>query len=85
MKASLWAATLSVAAIVWGPALGQVPPSNYHEQQMRDLNRSFELRQRDLQREQQRDFEVNRRGAAPRTQRMLGEPRPGCTVGSAGC
>lgn len=85
MKASATAAMLSVAAVLSGPALAQVPPSNVYEQQMRDLNRSIEQRQREIQREQQRDFETNQRLGAPRTQRMPGEPRPGCPAGSAGC
>jgi hypothetical protein len=84
MKAGLRAA-LSAVAILSGPALAQVPPSNFYERQMLDINRSMERRQRDIQQEQQREFETNQRLGAPRTQRMPGEPRPGCPAGSAGC
>ena len=84
MKAVLRAA-LAIAAIWSVPALAQVPPSNAYERQMLDINRSMEQRQRDIHREQQREFETNQRFGAPRTERMPGEPRPGCPVGSAGC
>jgi hypothetical protein len=85
MKLGLRAA-LAASAVIWsGPALAQVPPSNFYERQMLDINRSLEQRQRDIQREQQREFETNQRLGAPRTQRMPGEPRPGCPAGSAGC
>jgi hypothetical protein len=66
-------------------ALAQVPPSNFYERQMLDLNRSMEQRQKEIQREQQREFETNQRMGAPRTQSWPGERRPGCPVGSAGC
>ena len=85
MTASLRAAALAVAAILTGPALAQVPPSNFYERQMLDLNRSMEQRQKDIQREQQQEFETNQRLGAPRSQSMPGERRPGCPVGSAGC
>ncbi len=75
-----------IASALWaGPGLAQVPPSNLYERQMLDLNRSLEQRQREIQREQQREFETNQRLGAPRTQNWPGERRPGCPVGSAGC
>jgi hypothetical protein len=82
--------TVSIVAILLGgvlagPALAQVPPSNFYERQMLDLNRSMEQRQREIQREQQREFETNQRFGGPRTHRMPGERPPGCPVGSAGC
>ena len=78
-------AALLLAALLPGPAVAQVPPSNFYERQMQDLNRSIEQRQREIQREQQRDFETNQRLGVPRTQVMPGERPPGCPAGSAGC
>ena len=72
--------------VLWsGTALAQVPPSNAYERQMLDLNRAMEQRQKEIQREQQREFEANQRLGAPQTQSWPGERRPGCPVGSAGC
>ena len=76
---------LLLPAVLAGPVYAQVPPSNFYEQQLQDLNRSTEQRQREIQREQQREFETNQRFGAPQTQRMPGEPRLGCPAGSAGC
>ena len=75
-----------VIALASGPALAQVPPSNFYERQMLDLNRSLEQREREVQREQQREFETNQRLGAPQKHPMPGhQRRPGCPVGSAGC
>ena len=76
-----------LAALVPTAAAAQVqpPPSNLYEQQLQDLNRSMEQRQRDIQQQQQREFETNQRLNAPRSGQMPGERPPGCPVGSAGC
>jgi GTPase SAR1 family protein len=68
-------------------ALAQVPPSNLHERELQEVNRSFEQRQRDVQQQQQREFETNQRVGAPQTQRLPGarDRQPGCPAGSAGC
>jgi hypothetical protein len=79
------AATISLLPIFSGAALGQVPPSNLYESQIQDLNRSAERRQREVQEQQQRDFETNQRFGAPRSQSLPGERPPGCPAGSAGC
>ena len=84
MKAVIWAAMAAVV-VCRGPAVAQVPASNYYERQMQDLNRSIEQRQRDVQQQQQREFESNQRSGAPRSERMPGERPRGCPVGSAGC
>ena len=77
---------LTLLLLLPGPALAQVPPSNLYERQMLDLNRSLEQRQREIQREQQREFETNQRLGAPQKYPMPGhQRRPGCPVGSAGC
>ena len=77
---------MGLMVVLSGPASAQVPPSNLHERQMLDLNRSLEQRQREVQREQQREFETNQRLGAPERRPMPGhERRPGCPVGSAGC
>jgi hypothetical protein len=76
----------SAAAVFVGPAMAQQPgPSNFYERQIQDLNRSIDQRQRDVQQQQQREFETNQRFSAPRSQQFLGERPPGCPVGSAGC
>jgi len=82
---AVFRAVLSAAVVCCGPAVAQVPASNSYERQMQDLNRSIELRQRDIQQQQQREFESNQRSGRPRTERMPGERPRGCPVGSAGC
>jgi hypothetical protein len=66
-------------------ASAQAPPANLYEREVQDLNRSMQQRQREVQQEQQRQFDANQRANQPRFGRMPGEPRPGCPVGSAGC
>ena len=75
----------SLAVLFNERSLAQQLPSNAYERVIRDFNRSLDQRQREIQEKDQRDFETNLRYGAPRTQRMPGEPRPGCPVGSAGC
>jgi hypothetical protein len=84
MRAVL-SATILLSVLFSGPAFAQVPPSNLYESQMQDLNRSTERRQRDVQEQQQRDFETNQRFGAPRSQQLPGERPPGCPIGSVGC
>jgi septal ring factor EnvC (AmiA/AmiB activator) len=80
-------ATLFLAVLVPAAALAQVQPpaSNPYERELQEVNRSIERQQRDIQQQQQREFETNQRLNAPRTVRMPGERPPGCPVGSAGC
>ena len=78
------AATVIVIAFT-GTASAQVPPSNFYERELQDSSRSIERRQRETLQQQQQEFERNQRFGAPQTQRMPGEPRNGCPVGSAGC
>jgi hypothetical protein len=75
----------SLGTVFAGQALAQQPPSNFYERQIQDLNRSIEQRQRDVQQQQQREFETNQRFGAPQSQQFPGERPPGCPVGSAGC
>jgi hypothetical protein len=75
-----------LTAAVGGAAYAQqTTPSNFYERQIQDLNRSIDQRQRDVQQQQQREFETNQRFSVPRSQQFPGERPAGCPVGSAGC